>query len=111
MVHGEETQSIEVTEPGSYSVSSVDICGNAGSSDTLVVELFDAPSGAPQVGADVTIAEAGDVLLEATGSNIRWYDAEFGGNLLAQGSTYTPMVTETTTFWAERRTNFPRRGL
>ena len=98
---GDETQSIEVTEPGSYSVTSVDICGNAGSSDTLEVELFDAPSGAPQVGADVTIVEAGDVLLEATGSNIRWYDAEFGGNLLAQGSTYTPMVTETTTFWAE----------
>ena len=41
---GENTQSIEVTTSGEYAVYSVDICGNAGTSDTLVVQVYDAPS-------------------------------------------------------------------
>ena len=52
---GDETQSIDVTTSGSYAVYSVDICGNAGTSDTLVVEVFDAPLENPTVTPDQTI--------------------------------------------------------
>ena len=44
---GESTQTIEVTTGGTYSVSVIDICGNPGSSDEIVVDLYDSPS-APQ---------------------------------------------------------------
>lgn len=38
---------------------------------------------------------------------VRWYDAETGGNLLFTGDTFTtPVLTETTTYWAEAYTSF-----
>jgi carboxypeptidase D len=42
------------------------------------------------------------VTLEATGGdNIKWYDSELDGNLLATGSSYETDIVETsTTFWA-----------
>ena len=98
---GEETASIEVTESGSYSVSSVDICGNAGSSDTIFVEVFEAPLENPVVSEDVNLSAPAQVALNATGEQVRWFDAEFGGNLLAEGNDFAPFVDVTTTFWAE----------
>jgi len=48
---------------------------------------------------------AGTVVLEATatpGSNIAWYDAPTGGNLLGTGSPFTtPVIANTTTFYVE----------
>src|SRR5690606_21951088 len=36
-----------------------------------------------------------------TGDEIYWYDAEFGGNKVGEGSSFeTPPLTETTSFWA-----------
>lgn len=98
---GDETQSIDVTTSGSYAVYSVDICGNAGTSDTLVVEVFDAPLENPTVTPDQTIPAPATVDLTATGENIRWYDWSTGGNLLAEGNAFSPQVDMTTTFWAE----------
>ncbi len=98
---GAETQSIEVTVAGDYAVSSVDICGNAGASDTVHVVLYEAPLSPPTLGDDVVIPSPAVVNLVATGDNVRWYDAEFGGNLLGEGNVYSPQVDVTTTFWAE----------
>ena len=98
---GDETQSIDVTTSGSYAVYSVDICGNAGTSDTLVVEVFDAPLGNPEVSEDIMLDAPATVDLTATGENIRWYDWSTGGNLLAEGNAFSPQVDVTTTFWAE----------
>ena len=96
---GEETQSIEVTTSGSYAVYSVDICGNEGTSDTLSVEVYDAPLSNPELTPDQTIAAA-SVDLNATGRNVRWYDWSMGGNALA-GQRIQPQVDATVTYWAE----------
>ena len=98
---GEESQSIEVTTSGAFAVYSVDICGNAGTSDTLFVEVYDAPLSNPEVSDDIALEAPATVDLAATGENIRWYDWSTGGNLLAEGNAYSPQVDVTTTFWAE----------
>ena len=98
---GEESQSIEVTTSGAFAVYSVDICGNAGTSDTLFVEVYDAPLSNPEVSDDIALEAPATVDLTATGENIRWYDWSTGGNLLAEGNAYSPQVDVTTTFWAE----------
>lgn len=98
---GEESQSIEVTTTGAYAVFSVDICGNAGTSDTLYVEVYDAPLSNPEVSEDIYLDAPATVDLSATGENIRWYDWSTGGNLLAEGNDFSPAVEVTTTYWAE----------
>ena len=98
---GENTQSIEVTTSGEYAVYSVDICGNAGTSDTLVVQVYDAPLSDPEVSEDVVLDAPATVDLNATGENVRWFDWPTGGNLLHEGNDYSPAVSVTTTFWAE----------
>jgi hypothetical protein len=98
---GEESQSIEVTTSGAYAVYSVDICGNDGLSDTLFVEVYDAPLENPTVTPDQTIPAPATVDLSATGENITWYDMAMGGNAVAMGNDFSPMVDATTTYWAE----------
>src|SRR5690554_868963 len=52
-----------------------------------------------------SICNQGTVTLHATasgtGENIYWYDAAVGGNKVGEGSAFdTPILTETTSFWA-----------
>ncbi|MGB2157823.1 MAG: FG-GAP-like repeat-containing protein [Flavobacteriales bacterium] len=98
---GDESQSIEVTTSGAYAVYSVDICGNDGVSDTLFVEVYDAPLENPTVTPDQTIPAPASVDLNATGENITWYDAAMGGNAVATGNDFSSMVDATVTYWAE----------
>src|SRR5690606_6143437 len=54
---------------------------------------------------DGNICDDGTVTLSATasgtGSEIYWYDAPTGGSLVGQGTTFTtPVLTETTSYWA-----------
>ncbi len=98
---GEDTQSIVVETSGAYSVYSVDICGNDGLSDTLFVEVYDSPLENPVVTQDQTIPAPAVVDLNATGENVRWFDAPFEGNLLAEGNDFSLQVNVTTTYWAE----------
>lgn len=42
----------------------------------------------------------GTVLLTATGNGIKWYDAATGGNQLATGTSFSPTVSTSTTFYA-----------
>ncbi|PCJ81503.1 MAG: hypothetical protein COA49_05260 [Bacteroidetes bacterium] len=100
---GEETQTIIVNSAGTYSVSTVDICLNAGVSDGITVVMFDSPSNSPILSASSTeLNVPGSVTLEATGGeNIKWYDSESGENLIFEGSIYTTEVINTsTTFYA-----------
>ncbi len=97
---GESTQTIEVTTGGTYSVSVIDICGNAGSSEEIVVDLYDSPS-APPVVEDIYVNQGDDAVFTAIGENVKWYDAEVEGNLLGEGDTYTePAINSSTTVWA-----------
>lgn len=49
---------------------------------------------------DAAICSSGVANLGASGSSIlNWYDAQTGGNLVATGTTYSPNVTSTTSFY------------
>tara|TARA_B100000780_G_scaffold279115_1_gene255688 strand:- start:4056 stop:5432 length:1377 start_codon:yes stop_codon:yes gene_type:complete len=100
---GEDTQTIVVSSSGTYSVSTVDICSNSSSSEQYAVVVYESPVGPPTLTASSTsVNGAASVSLEATsGENISWYDSEFGGNLLATGSSYeTNILLESSVFWA-----------
>src|SRR5690554_5744334 len=54
---------------------------------------------------DGAVCGEGSTILQATasgtGSEIYWYDAEVGGNLVGEGTSFdTPELTETTSYWA-----------
>lgn len=47
-----------------------------------------------------TVCEAGSAVLGAAGSTtLNWYDAATGGNLVATGTSYSPTVAATTTYY------------
>ena len=101
----EETQTIEVTESGSYFVSVPGICIDELASDVLQVEVLSAPL--PEV-EDVTINPGNTATLEATGNNLTWYDAETGGMTLSNDFVYeTDVINETTTYWVNNTTVYP----
>jgi hypothetical protein len=57
--------------------------------------------------ADDTVCGPGVVNLTATGSGvIHWYDAAVGGNFLAAGTSYSPNVAATTTFYVSNITGY-----
>ncbi|MCB0703666.1 MAG: VCBS repeat-containing protein [Saprospiraceae bacterium] len=101
--NGDNTQTIEVTESGSYYVTTQGLCDDFGS-DPIEVLVYtpDAP-----IGDDVTITEAMAVTLAVSGDLPSWYDAETAGNLLATGNEYTtPVLSATTTYYVEDLANF-----
>lgn len=96
---GEETQSIEVFETGTYSVTVQGVCSDF-VSETLDVAVFDTPT-APFAEGDV-IPAPGVANLTAVGDNIFWYDVPEGGEVLGTGTEFeTPFIEETTPFYAE----------
>ena len=100
---GEVTQTISVTESGTYSVSIIDICLNTPVSEDYTVVVFESPVGTPTLSASSTLLDTpASVILEATdGENIRWYNAEVGGDLLATGQIYeTEIIEDYTIFYA-----------
>lgn len=95
------TQAIEVTESGTYSVVIQGACESF-TSPSVTVTVLDAA--APTVAqSELWIPVAGSADLAATGTDLAWYDAATGGNLLGTGTPFTtPTVTETTTFHVEQ---------
>ncbi len=97
---GATTQSIQVTNGGTYSVTLTSGCGNT---STATVNLNSIAVAAPST-TDDYISTAGQGTLTATGpgGTIKWYDAPVAGNLLYTGNPFiTPVVNTTTTFYAE----------
>ncbi len=99
--NGEETQTIDATLPGNYTVQVMGGCGMAESAATTVV-VYDAP--AAPTAADVTIDAAGLTAdLTATGTNLQWYDVATGGSPIGTGSTFTTpaITTSPVSYWVE----------
>ncbi len=101
--NGANTPSIVVSESGDYTVNVEGACsGIQYGSNTIHVEVL---NNVAPVASDVTIGEAGNTTLYATGSNLTWYNAEVGGEALGTGEFFnTPMITENTTFWVSSQT-------
>ena len=98
--NGTTTQSNVVTESGEYSLTMIDECGNENASETLVIEVLDAPD--TPVVSDELLEETGSVLLTGDSETIHWYASESASEPLYIGATYqTPELNETTVYWVE----------
>lgn len=96
--NGDTTQSTYATTTGYYAVTIQGTC-QTWTSDSIYVDVFPAP--APSA-TNITLNNPSDTIVTATGNNISWYDAAQGGNLLGTGSSYiTPVLTTTTTYYAQ----------
>ena len=94
---GGTTQSIQVTASGTYTVTIQGSC-DAFTSTPVVVTVLDAAD-APTAN-DVTIPVPGTAELNATGTNVNWYDVPAGGTPIGSGNSYTtPFLSTNTTFY------------
>jgi hypothetical protein len=98
------TQSINVTTAGTYTVDYAGVC-QSWTSNPITVTLLAAPA-APTTTDDV-IAVPGTGTLTATGTTINWYTALTGGTLVGSGSPFvTPFVSTNTTYYAEDQVSY-----
>lgn len=96
----DSSQSISVTETGTYSVTVTDACGFTASSEDVYIEFYPSPA-TPSV-SGTTLNTPGDVVISATGNNLAWYDAEMAADPIYVGDNFqTPMLTSTTSYWVE----------
>ncbi|MFM1874922.1 MAG: hypothetical protein RL266_659 [Bacteroidota bacterium] len=95
------SQSVNVTESGAYSVTITGVCDDWTSS-TVQVDVLPAPV---PTASDVLIPGAGTAELTANGigSDFYWYDQASGGSPIGTGANFTtPVVNNSpTSFWVE----------
>lgn len=96
--NGMTGQTIEVTQPGPYSVSVDAIC-NAGqiTSESIIATMLEVTN---PVAEDVQISAPGPATFTATGDNIEWYDSPTADDPIAIGPTYTldPVTAATSVY-------------
>lgn len=97
------TQTVTITESGSYAVTTQGLC-QFWTSGPVTVQVLDSPL--PVVENDV-IAIGEMATLTATGTEPHWFDSPTGGLELAIGSPFlTAPLTDTTSFWVENHEHF-----
>ena len=97
-----ETQSIEVTASGSYSVLVDEGCGTPFQSEPVIVNVLNAQE--PIVSSVVEVPAQQDATVFAAGDNIEWFDSEAGATPIATGNELTVNLSEPTTYWVESTT-------
>lgn len=91
-----DTQTIEVSESGAYSVM-LGTCGGEIESNTIDVTIYAGPESDP-VADDVSVEE-GQIELTATGGDLIWFGDESGENQIGLGSPINIDVTSSTTVY------------
>ena len=96
--NGASSQSVSITQSGSYFVSVLGTCQTF-TSDTIDVSVFPAP--APSAtGGSVNIS--GSVTLTASGNSLTWYDDAAGTNAVGTGPLFnTPVINSSTTYYVQ----------
>lgn len=101
---GAQTEDLTVTASGSYTLT-IDGSCQQWTSAPIVVTVLDAPE---PVGTGGGVLNSGTVNLSATGTDLEWYDAATGGNMVGTGNSYTtPIITNTTTYYVQSTTQYP----
>ena len=98
--NGSETQSIAVTESGTYFLTVTDICGNANPSEEFVVLVLDAPD-APVITGPTDLDGPQAITLQSSSETTHWYDSENAAEALAVGASFELDAQITTTVWVE----------
>ncbi len=102
--NGATTQTVQATADGPITVTIAGLCGNF-TSAPVELDVIDAPSAPVTTGATIPVAGTADIT--ATGSAITWYDQSAGGTAVGTGNNWTtPVVSSTTSFWAEDVSTF-----
>ena len=94
------TQSVEVTEQGTYSVTIAGACADF-TSETIDVEVFAAPM---PTAADMLIPAPAsvDLMASGVGTEFNWYDSELAVSAVGVGADFTtPVLNATTSYWVE----------
>ncbi len=100
--NGATTRSIEVSTPGTYSVTVTAPCGSLVSGSVTVTQLA---SPATPVAQGDLVLEGEAASLSAVGNDLFWYDAPVDGEMVATGAALeTDPLTESTSYWVESRT-------
>ncbi|MCB0769207.1 MAG: hypothetical protein KDC00_02245 [Flavobacteriales bacterium] len=98
--NGETSRTITPASSGTYSCTVTGACGTD-ASDPVSVTFLNASE---PTGTGATLTGPGQATLEATGANVHWFDSEFAGNEVGIGNQLiTPVISSTTTYWAEDR--------
>ncbi len=101
--NGETTQTVEITETGSYLVTVPGACGDFSSAAVEITVLETAP---PAV-TDTILQAPDSVALVAAGHAPAWYDSLFSAEPLFVGDTFlTPFIEADRTFYVEDRGTF-----
>jgi hypothetical protein len=96
--NGATTQSVNITQSGSYFVSVMGTC-QAFSSDTIDVNVYPAPAPSANGGA---VSDSGSVALTASGNSLTWYDDAAGTNVVGTGALFnTPVIYNSTTYYVQ----------
>jgi len=98
--NGAGTQSITVTESGTYSLILQDACGNDNPSEEFIVEVLDAPA-VPEITFPTEVLGGESFTLTSSSETTHWYDAETATEALHVGGSYETSITESTTLWVE----------
>jgi hypothetical protein len=101
--NGETTQSITVNETGTYSLT---IQGSCAEFTSVPVSVQVVVPGTPSAD-DVMIVEGSSTVLNATGSNVVWFEDTQGLIELASGNEFTtPVLNESTTYYIQSSQSF-----
>ncbi|HRG57560.1 MAG TPA: FG-GAP-like repeat-containing protein [Bacteroidia bacterium] len=96
--NGANTQSVSITQSGSYFVSVMGTC-QVYTSDTIDVNVFPAPAPSATGGS---VTNSGSVTLTASGNSLTWYDDVAGTNVVGTGPLFnTPTISSTTTYYVQ----------
>lgn len=99
---GATTQSIVVSQPGSYFCTVTNYCGTATSEPFIVNNVT--PSSPSVNDQTICAGQTATITASATG-NVRWFDDQ--GNLVSSGLTFTtPALNQNTTYFVENTDSY-----
>jgi hypothetical protein len=96
--NGATTQSVNITQSGTYTVEVLGTCQTF-TSAAIDVTVFPAPAPSATGGS---INNSGSVTLTASGNSLTWYDDAAGTNALGTGPLFnTPVISTSTTYYVQ----------